>query len=151
MSLTWKTSFSGRECRIFRGKLMVGLLKLSLWKTGGYGELQGYLLRFKTNGIWRRNTVILDIDGKKELGEIKFNLWKGSATITYDHMEYAFKYHSWTRRQWTVTAPDESATFEHKGLFQKEGVVENDDLSFAVILSALYADAYFRRLTATVS
>lgn len=109
MALTWKTSFSGKECRIFRDKLIVGILKTSIWKGDAYGELNGYMLLFKPLGFWKRSTQILDIEGKKVLGKIEYNWWKSSAVITYEEVTYEWKYLSWNRKRWDVKGPEESA------------------------------------------
>ncbi|SKC19324.1 hypothetical protein [Dyadobacter psychrophilus] len=148
MSLSWKSNISGTECRIFRGKVIVGLLKTSLWKDAGYGELNGYLLRFTTDGILKRVTKILDIDGQKELGQIRYNLWKGSAVISYENEQYEWKFESWTRRKWSVRHSEDVAEFSLTSFWKNEGVVEEESISGAVVLSALFANAYLRKISA---
>lgn len=149
MALTWKTSFSGKECRIFRDKLIVGILKTSIWKGDAYGELNGYMLIFKPLGFWKNGTQLLDIEGKKELGRIKYNFWRSSAVITYEQVEYQWKYESWTRKNWTVTGPSESAKFLRSGLLFNEGEIESYDTPGAVILAAFYTQSYFSKITSS--
>ena len=139
---------SGSECRIFRGKLIVGILKTNFWKNSGYGELNGYLLKFKNVGLFNTITKILDIDGTKQLGEIKYNFWKGSATIAYEDELYEWKFESWTRKKWTVQHSEEVTEFELLSFWKNDGEVQNESVSPAVILAALYVNYYLRTISA---
>ena len=151
MALTWKTSFSGKEYRIFRGKLIVGILKTSMWKEDAYGELNGYMLLFKPLGFWKKTTQILDIEGKRELGKIEYNWWKSSAVITYEEVLYEWKYQSWSRKSWDVKGPEESAGFSLSGFWRNEGNIEYEDMPGAIILAALYVQSYFSKVAAAAT
>lgn len=151
MTLTWKSSFASNELRIFRGKLIAGILKTNTWKEDAYGELNGYMLIFKPLGFWKRGTKILDIEGKTELGGISYNFWKQTAEIIYSGQSYIFTYKSWKHQKWEVKGSEEAALFESKGFWKPEGNVSYDDIPGAVILSALYAHSYFTRINAGAS
>ncbi|MCF0065712.1 hypothetical protein MUK70_23705 [Dyadobacter chenwenxiniae] len=146
MSLSWKSNISGTECRIFRGKLIVGILKTNFWKSTGYGELNGYLLRFKNKGLFNTITKILDIDGTKVLGEIKYNVWSDSATITYEDGLYEWKYESWTRKKWIVKTAEDAAEFTLTSFWKDEGNVDNESVSPPIILAALYVSSHLRTI-----
>lgn len=148
MTLTWKSSFASNELRIFREKLIAGLLKTNTWKADAYGELNGYMLVFKPLGVWKTGTKILDIEGKNELGSISYDFWKQTAEITYSGQIYIFSYKSWMHQKWEVKGADESARFESTGFWKSEGSITNDGLSGAVLLSALYAHSNFTRINA---
>lgn len=151
MTLTWKSTFASNELRIFRGKLIAGILKTNTWKADAYGELNGHMLTFKALGFWNRGTKILDIEGKTELGEISYDFWKQTAEITYSGQSYQFRYKSWTHRKWEVTGPEVSAVFESKGFWSPEGIVTYEDMPGAIILCALYAHSYFTRINASAT
>lgn len=143
MTLTWKASAGGNEIRIFRGKVIAGLLKTGFWKHEGYGELNGHMLKFKSNGFFSGTTSILDIEGKVELGKIEFNAWKNTATITYESKSYQWKFASWKMKKWSVSDGTETAQFEKTSLWKNEGDVTSDFISPAVILSGLFVYGYF--------
>jgi len=151
MTLAWKTSWTGSECRIFRGKIIVGLLKTTGMLGGAYGELNGHLLVFKPLGFWKTGTSILDIEGKTELGKIEYKWWKSSALITYQESVYEWNYESWTRKKWTVKGNADSARFLKQGFWKNEGIIENEDIPAPIILAALYVQNYFVRMTAAAS
>jgi len=151
MTLAWKTSWTGQECRIFREKIIVGLLKTTAMRGDAYGELNGHLLVFKPLSFWKTGTTILDIEGKTELGKIDYNWWKSSALITYQETAYTWNYESWTRKKWTVNGNGDSAYFLKKGFWQNEGNIEYEDIPASIILAALYVQNYFVRMTAAAS
>jgi len=151
MTLTWKTSWTGKECRIFRDKIIVGLLKTSVMRGDAYGELHGHLLVFKPISFWKTGTRILDIEGKTELGKIDYNWWKSTAVITYQDLVYEWNYESWTRKKWMVKSADNAAHFVRKGFWQSEGTIEYEDIPAPVILAAIYVQNYFMIMAASAS
>jgi hypothetical protein len=149
--LTWKSSFTEKETHIFRGKLIVGLLKTNAWKSEAHAELDGYLLRFKDKGFFKRITEIQDIEGNKIFGEIKYSGWGRSATITYEEVAYEWKYKSWIDRSWHVQRGEDKAEFKLTHFWGKKGEIENENIPPAVILAALYARLHFKKVAAAVS
>jgi hypothetical protein len=151
MSLTWQSNFGHTEFRIFRGKVIAGLLRTSLWKDDGYGELDGYMLRFRTTGFWKRKTELLDIEGSQVLGTIEYNVMRSRASITYGGETYYWKYASWTKRSWSVEFADGSAVFNSIGFWGNKGEIVTEQIAGAVVLSALFVHRHFARMTAAVT
>jgi len=149
MQLIWKSTFRGNESRIFRGKVLAGLLKISSWKDNAYGELDGHMLRFKTHGFWKRYTQILSIEGDKEIGRIDYNMWKSTASITYQEFEYQWKFASWKRNKWSVINSEVAAYFTKTSLWKNEGEIELDHIPSSIVLIGLFVSKYFERISAT--
>lgn len=150
MTLQWASTISGNETRIFRGKLIVGLLKRSTWKDDAYGELNGYMVRFKTKGFWKRSTKILDIEGTKELGHIEYHSWKSTAVITYEDKSYEWAFDSWTRKTWKINNGEDQAIYSKTSFWKNKGDIEVENISPAIILSGLFVYGYFQKMTAAV-
>jgi hypothetical protein len=150
MTLSWKSNLSGTEYRIFRGKVIAGLLKTSNWKNEAYGELNGYLLRFKTKGLLQKRAEILSIEGDRILGNIEFHLLKSTATIHYDGISYEWKFRPWSRRKWFVANNGTHSEFRLTGFWQKSGEVESDDVPAAILLASLYTFIYFQKTSAAI-
>jgi hypothetical protein len=148
MTLQWKSSMSGKETRIFSGKALSGLLKNSLWKNDGYGELNGHMLRFKTTGFWNPVTKILDIEGERELGTIRYNYIRSRATILYESKSYDCAFDSWTRRKWRVKTAEESVEFTRTSIWKNEGTIETQNISPAIVLAGLFIYGYFWKIAA---
>jgi len=151
MTLQWTSTMSGNETRIFRGKLIAGILKRSTWKDDAHGELNGYMVRFKTKGFWKRSTQILDIEGTKELGHIEYHSWKSTATITYEDESYEFAFDSWTRKVWKITNGEKQAIYSKPSVWKNKGDIEVENISPAVILAGLFVYSYFQRMAAAVA
>ncbi|MBO9614640.1 MAG: hypothetical protein J7619_18210 [Dyadobacter sp.] len=147
-ALSWKSNFTETECRIFRGKVIAGILKTTLWKYDGRGELDGYMLTFKNKGFFKRHTEIRDIEGTRVVGGIDYNLLGNTAWITYNGMHYKWKFESWTRRKWVVGNSEFEARFEPIGFWKKEGRVINEDIPSPVILASFFVQAYFHKISA---
>ncbi|MCF0071779.1 hypothetical protein LZD49_14975 [Dyadobacter sp. CY261] len=147
-ALSWKSNFNETECRIFRGKVIAGILKTSLWKNDARGELDGHMLTFRTTGFFQRHTEIRDIDGARILGSIEYNLFASSAWITYEETRYKWQFESWMRRKWRVSTEQEEASFEPTGFWKRQGQVFNEDIPAPVILASFFVQAYFRKVSA---
>ena len=147
-ALSWKSNFSETEYRIFRGKVIAGILKTSSWKYDGRGELDGHLLSFKTKGVFSPHTDILDIDGDRVLGGIDCKILTAKATITFDGIRYQWRLDSWLGSNWTVGNEEIEARFESSGFWKREGVVTGEDIPPPVILASVFVKAYFNKISA---
>jgi hypothetical protein len=148
MILQWKSSLSGKETRIFRGKVIAGLIKRSIWKDDGVGELNGHMLKFETKGFLNRTTRILDIEGQTELGKIEYKTWKSTATITYEKQSYEWKFDSWMRKKWHIEQGDNRVQYSKTSIWKNEGDIETDNISPAIVLAGLFIYGYFWKIAA---
>ncbi|MCF0059595.1 hypothetical protein [Dyadobacter sp. CY356] len=151
MTLQWTSTMSGNETRIFRGKLIAGLIKRSTWKDDAQGELNGYMIRFKTTGFWNPTTKILDIEGTRELGHIKYNSWKTTAVITYENQSYDWSFDSWMRKTWNVKNGENHARYSKTSFWKNKGEIEAENISPAIILTGLFVYSYFQKMAAAAS
>ena len=149
MSLRWEASVTGGEFRIFREKIIAGILKVSLVKGDAYGELNGFMLRFKNKGFWNRTTQILDIEGVRELGGISYNFWKGTAVVDYEDKTYHWQYKTWRRQKWQLLDGNEVIGYESTSLWKGTGNIDNAYLSPALVLTGLFIHSHFVRMTST--
>lgn len=149
MTINWKSGGLGNAFRIFKGKQIVGLLKLDNWRTEGYGELNGYLVRFKTSGFVRPLTRILDIEGTRELGSIRYSYRTMSARIVLEEKEFQWKFEKWNGNNWFIEAEYGSIHFSQKGWWNGQGSITYDeDESKMLILSGLYIRSFLVRAIA---
>ncbi|SEJ82949.1 hypothetical protein SAMN05216327_12257 [Dyadobacter sp. SG02] len=147
-ALSWKSNFTETECRIFRGKVIAGILKTTLLKYDGRGELDGHMLTFKSKGFFQSRTEIRDIEGKNLLGSIEYNVFRSKAHITYDGVCYDWRLDSWLRGKWTVSDGESEARFESAGFWKNEGQVINEDIPPPVILASFFIQSFFHKISA---
>ncbi len=146
-ALSWKSNFNETEYRIFRDKVIAGILKTSSWKYDARGELDGYLLSFKTKGFFNPHTEIRDIEGDTLLGGIDCNILKGKAWIIFEEIRYQWKFESWLGGKWVVGNNEIEAHFESSGFWKRKGIVINEDIPPPVILASLFVKAYFNKIS----
>lgn len=147
-ALSWKSNFTETECRIFRGKVIAGILKTTPWKYDGRGELDGHMLTFRTKGFFKSHTEIRDINGERLLGGIDYNLLRSKASITFEEMRYDWRLESWLGRKWIVGNGESEARFESLGFWKRKGNVINEDVPPPVILAAFFVQAFFHKISA---
>lgn len=149
MTINWKSGGLGNALRIFKGKQIVGLLKLDNWRTEGYGELNGYLIRFKTNGFFHPVTQILDIEGTREFGSISYSYRTMSARIVLEGKEFELKFEKWNGNDWFLEGEHGSIRFSQKGWWKGEGSITCDeDESKMLIICGLYSKSFLLRIIA---
>lgn len=146
-ALSWKSNFTETECRIFRGKVIAGILKTTLWKYNGHGELDGYMLTFKSKGFFQSHTEIRDIEGRNVLGDIEYNVFRSKAWITYEGVRYEWRFESWLRGKWVVSDGKSEAIFASAGFWKREGNVINDDIPPPVILASFFVQSFFHKIS----
>jgi len=146
-ALSWKSNFTETECRIFRGKVIAGILKTTLWKYDGRGELDGHMLTFKSKGLFSSHTEIRDIEGQRVLGDIDCNVFRSKASITFDGISYDWRFESWLRGKWVVSNGESKARFEPVGFWKREGNVINEDIPPPVILASFFVQALFHKIS----
>jgi len=149
-ALSWKSNFTETECRIFRGKVIAGILKTTLWKYDGRGELDGHMLTFRSKGFFQSHTEILDIEGQRVLGGIDYNLFGSKASITFEGMRYEWRLESWLRGKWVVANGESEARFESAGFWKREGNVSNDNIPPPVILASFFVQSFFHKISDTL-
>jgi hypothetical protein len=147
-ALSWKSNFTETECRIFRGKVIAGILKTTLWKYDGRGELDGHMLTFRSKGFFNSQTEILDIEGTNVLGGIEYNLFRSKAWITFGEERYDWRFESWWRGKWVVGNGESEARFEATGFWKREGRVINEDIPPPVILASFFVQSFFHKISA---
>lgn len=146
-ALSWKSNFTETECRIFRGKVIAGILKTTLWKYDGRGELDGYMLTFRTKGFFKSHTEIRDIQGEHVLGGIDYNVFRSKAWITFEGVRYDWRLESWFRGKWVVGNNESEARFESVGFWKREGRVINEDIPAPVILASFFVQGFFHKIS----
>jgi hypothetical protein len=149
MTMNWKSVALGNVCRIFKGKQIVGLLKLQNWRTEGYGELNGHLVRFVTTGGVCPVTRILDIEGKREWGTIHYNYRNLSARIRLEGQDFNWKFEKWDLTKWSINSELGVVVFLQEGWWDKQGAITCDeDERKILILCGLYVKSFIVRAIA---
>mgnify|MGYP003406732903 CR=1 FL=1 len=138
MNVNWKSKNGHREFRIFRGKLIVGILKKKGWSRNAYGEYNGAMVQFLSEGFLNPVITILDIEGTKKLGKIHYFRFKGIASIQYEEQMFEWKYKSQQKKEWSIISDDDFVNYTISNTTQVEGEIEIEGIRPEVVLTGLY-------------
>ena len=150
MSVTWKTTGWSQQYRIFRDKIIVGILNKETWKNVALGEYNGAMIRFTSQGFWKTETMITDIEGAKPLGTIAYNEWKSTATVSFQDESYEWKYESWKRNEWTIYHGSNFAKYKMTNIWKGEGAIEIEGMPPELVIVGLYIEDHFKTIAASL-
>jgi hypothetical protein len=147
-NLKWKKSLFSNTCDIYSNGQLVGNLKDKTFSNSAEGELNGVKYRFKTLGIFRQNTEIIDGENNKVIGEITYSNWMRKATLKIQDKKVVWKYdNSWNTR-WSVT--DSSGIIIKYRSSTTSGEIDTNTDDSLLLLSGLFVSNYFRQVALTV-
>ena len=138
--LRWQRKGRVGEIRLFRGKLIFGLLKQNAWASQGYGECAGHLFRFRTRGVWKPMTEIWSFEEPARLlGTIQMELWQAKAELIYEGQRYNF-----TLRPsgWELNGQEGSWLFTREkgdtweGTVSRQGEIEDEVLMVGFLIKS---------------
>jgi len=133
-----------REYRLFNGKQIIGLLKNDFWNRKAYGEFKGFLVRFEQVGFGKKQARILDIEGEKVLGIIKFKTSPRAATIAYEGENFAWStLNEKPRGSWIVGNEEEEFRYLAEGAMGSRGKITDAYLPPVVLLAGFYVRGHF--------
>jgi len=99
---TWKTGLFRNRFEIFKQDFSVGELQKESIFGKIRGEMFGHCIMFRTRGIFRFETSIIDLHNEQELGTIHFRSLKIKSTVLYKDREYHFRFENLLRTKWTL-------------------------------------------------
>jgi hypothetical protein len=149
MTVIWKTIGWSQQYRIFRDKIIVGILKKEGWKQDAVGEYNGAMVRFSSRGFWKTETIIADIEGTKELGKIEYDGWKSIGKVIFQGEEYLWKYDSWKLNEWTISKGDDFAKYKITNIWKGEGAIEIEGVPPELVIIGLYIEDRFKAISAS--
>lgn len=129
--------------RIYRNKLIIGMLNKSPFKQDAYGEFLGTMLRFSGTRFFNTKIRILDIEGTKIVGEIRFKNWFKEVTVTYQNQAYPGRLSDDSGR-WLIEDQGQEIRFESPSLSETTSIFEQNNMNPAVVLATLYIRGIYK-------
>jgi len=147
-NLKWKKSLFSNTCNIYSNGQLVGNLKDKTFSKSAEGELNGVKYRFKTQGIFRKDTDIIDVGNNKVIGEITYSNWMRKATLKIQDKKVVWKYDNSWNTKWSVS-DSSGIEIKYRGSTTSGEIDSNTDDSL-LLLSGLFVTNYFRQVALTV-
>ena len=139
--LNWKRGIFSNTYRIFSDNSQVGKLKEKAWTQSADGELNGKKYSFKTKGLFKQETQIIDSESGSLIGKITYNSWKTKARIEYSGKVVNWKYNNAWNTKWSLFN-SEGIHIHYHGSSIK-GNMESDNQNDMLALAGLYITNYY--------
>ena len=142
--LNWKKGIFKSSYKIYSGENFVGNLKENSWTNSAEGELNEKKYSFKTKGILKQETQIIDSDNNI-IGEITYNTWMTKAQIKIQNKVINWKYDNLWSSKWSLSS-SEGIEINYSGSSTK-GEIESNTGDELILLSGLFVTNYYWQLT----
>lgn len=142
--LNWKKGPFSTTYQIFSGEEPFGQLKDHAFKQTAHGVIRNRQYRFKTTGLFKQETRIIDRDTGQEIGTISYNSMMSKATIRFTDRTIYWKYDNGWQTKWSLF-DDNGIRIKFAGGFSK-GTIEYQDPDDLLVLTGLFVTNYYRQI-----
>lgn len=146
--LYWKKKFFSNIYNIFSNEQQVGKLRDKAFSVTSNGDLFGKEFTFKTKGIFKQHTEIIDNSENKVIGNISYNSWMTKATISINQKNTYWKYDNVWNTKWRIFNT-EGIEIKYEGSYSR-GQIETNTEDPLLILTGLYVTNYYWQITTAV-
>lgn len=145
----WKTKLFSNHFKIFSQEQQVGELRKEGFSRCVTGELNLKRVKFKTKGIFKFETDILNPESEILIGSIKFRNWKSVATIYYQDKELIWQSDNFLGSKWSIKNANGPLIKFHSHAFTGSIVAYTGDE--ILLLTGFYIRNYLKQRTARIA
>jgi hypothetical protein len=141
--LSWKRGAFSSTCRIFSGEETIGELTNKAFSQTALGLIRNKRYLFKTKGLFKQETRILEGVSHQVLGSISYNSWKSRATIQFKDRTLYWKYDNRWQSRWSL--------FDDQGILMKfaggssKGTIECKEEDDLLVLTGMFVTNYYQQ------
>ncbi len=146
--LIWKNRILTGTYTIYSNGRIIGRIKNNYISQSADGELNGVKYTFKTRGLFKQHTQILDNQTNTMIGEILYNNWMTKATLSIQNKKAFWKYENMLNTKWSIFNSEEMR-INYSGS-PTSGRIESNAEDDLLLLSGLYITSYYRQLTIAI-
>ena len=147
-SLHWKKKTFSSTYRIYSGDRQVGQLVENSLKQSAVGELNNSKYLFKTKGVFKQETEVIDIDSKTTIGKISYNAMMNKAEIQYPNRTVHWKYDNKWQTRWSLSDTRGIQMAFRGGL--SKGSIECSDEDDLLVLTGLFVTNFYWQMTIVI-
>jgi hypothetical protein len=103
---------------------------------------------FKTKGIFKQHTQILDNQSNNMIGEIAYNNWMTKATLSIQNKKTYWKYENIWNTKWSIFN-SEGIQINYSGS-SGSGKIESNTKDDLLLLSGLFVINYYWQMTIAI-
>jgi hypothetical protein len=141
--LSWKRGAFSTTYEIYSNERSIGQLQNRSFRQSSEGRINKKKYTFRTKGVFKQETRIMDGDSKKLIGTITYNSMMTKATIALHGGTISWKYDNGWQTRWSL--------FNEQGSLMKfsgratRGTIECEELDELLVLTGLYITNYYQQ------
>lgn len=147
-NLTWKKGLFSTTYSIYSNGRQIGKLNEKSFSQTAYGELNNRKYIFKTKGLLKQHTQIIDGLENKVIGEITYSNWMTKASILVNGKTINWKYDNIWNTKWSIY--DSEGINIKSSCSMASGQIESNVDDALLLLSGLYVTNYYKQMTIAV-
>ena len=142
-TLIWKKRAFSTSYQIFSDKEPIGQLENHAFKQIADGIFRQKRYRFKTKGLFKQETQIIDVKSNQIIGTIAYNSWMSKATIQFTDRTVNWKYDNGWQTRWSL--------YDSLGIYMKfaggysKGTIEYEEEDDLLVLTGLFVTNYYQQ------
>lgn len=143
LNLSWKKRLLGSKYSIYLNENLVGNLMDRTFSQSGDGEFRNRKYSFRTYGLLRQKTEIIDNETSEVIGNIIYNAWMNKAQLTINHEVLYWKYEDWLNTRWSISN-DEGVQVKYFGSPTNGNIVSTIDDGILVLTGLFVTNFYWK-------
>ncbi len=149
IQFNWKTKLFSNRFEIYQNDMVKGELYKERWSRKVSGELNTRRVLFETNGFFKYETAITDLQGNLPLGNIKYTLWKAKSVIVYQNKEYQWRFDNFLRSKWSIS--NENGVLIKFHSHALTGIIVSYTRDEILILTGFFIRNFFKQRSAAIA
>jgi hypothetical protein len=139
--LNWEKKLFSNLYSIYSSGQLVGKLQYNTFSRTADGEFDDKKYVFKTKGIFKQHTEIIDFQTNKVIGKITYGSWFTKAAIHLNDNVFNWEYVNFWSKKWCVFNT-EGIEVQYSGS-HRSGQIDSNNNDPLLILIGLYVPVYF--------
>ncbi len=142
-TLSWKRGTFSSTCRISSGEEIIGELANYAFKQTAEGVIRDKRYLFRTKGLFKQETQIIDGESDQLIGNITYNSMMSKATLEFKDRIVSWKYDNAWQTKWSL--------YDKLGIYMKftgghnKGTIEYEEEDDLLVLSGLFVTNYYQQ------
>jgi hypothetical protein len=141
--LSWKRGAFSTTYQIYSNERSIGQLQNRSFKQTSEGRINKKKYSFRTKGVFKQETQIMEGDSKKVIGNIRYNSMMTKATIKFEDRTISWKYDNGRQTRWSLF--NENGTLMKFAGRATKGTIECEEADELLVLTGLYITNYYQQ------
>lgn len=144
--LSWERNLFSRTFTLYNDRKLCGYLKSDSLSQSALGETKGEVYSFKTSGVFKKSTIVYDMQTYKSLAVITYDEWRSRAILSVGNRVLYFKYDNLLQNKWQLSEAS-GVHIAYTGSSNKGYINATTDESILLLSGLLVADYYKKSQT----